>query len=329
MDLSITLFLHFAIMRLTVYSTFNVKHTVFSSTWVNVLSHFKPWKKQTLPGGQGQEHLLPRDTSVGTRCRDEHCCCGRSLVGPDGHLNYPVWGADLWIHFETIFTIWTLSVRQRSFSLQLPSRFTPTATSRSSRNVSARGFISPRYPSFCQSRCFYLCVSFLFSNGRYLILEWSSSFGAGVSDRTEWGGGGKGEGRLNPRRPAPDSGHKPVRVYISPPPLSSGKLARLMLWQRDGGADGVSRWPVDSAVVALARHSVASDRSPGFMSRVKLLQAWGPGPVSSSLGHLVICLSNTVSLHRTAFPISLVFMFHFIQLKCKDFCWGSFCFEVT
>lgn len=143
MDLSITLFLHFAIMRLTVYSTFNVKHTVFSSTWVNVLSHFKPWKKQTLPGGQGQEHLLPRDTSVGTRCRDEHCCCGRSLVGPDGHLNYPVWGADLWIHFETIFTIWTLSVRQRSFSLQLPSRFTPTATSRSSRNVSARGFISP------------------------------------------------------------------------------------------------------------------------------------------------------------------------------------------
>lgn len=218
MDLSITLFLHFAIMRLTVYSTFNVKHTVFSSTWVNVLSHFKPWKKQTLPGGQGQEHLLPRDTSVGTRCRDEHCCCGRSLVGPDGHLNYPVWGADLWIHFETIFTIWTLSVRQRSFSLQLPSRFTPTATSRSSRNVSARGFISPRYPSFCQSRCFYLCVSFLFSNGRYLILEWSSSFGAGVSDRTEWGGGGKGEGRLNPRRPAPDSGHKPVRVYISPPP---------------------------------------------------------------------------------------------------------------
>lgn len=90
MDLSITLFLHFAIMRLTVYSTFNVKHTVFSSTWVNVLSHFKPWKKQTLPGGQGQEHLLPRDTSVGTRCRDEHCCCGRSLVGPDGHLNYPV-----------------------------------------------------------------------------------------------------------------------------------------------------------------------------------------------------------------------------------------------
>lgn len=144
MDLSMcTLFLHFAIMRLTVYSTFNVKHTVFSSTWVNVLSHFKPWKKQTLSGGQGQEHLLPRDTSVGTRCRDDHCCSGRSLVGPDGSLNYPVWGADLWIHFETIFTIWTLSVRQRSFSLQLPSRFTPTATSRSSRNVSARGFIFP------------------------------------------------------------------------------------------------------------------------------------------------------------------------------------------
>lgn len=104
------------------------------------LSH---WKKQTLSGGQGQGHLLPRDTSVGTRWRDEHCCCGWSFEGPDGRLNYPVWGADLWIHFETIFTIWTLSVRQRSFSLQLPSRFTPPATSRSSQNVSARGFIFP------------------------------------------------------------------------------------------------------------------------------------------------------------------------------------------
>lgn len=82
--------------------------------------------------------------------------------------------------------------------------------------LSTRIYFSPCYPS-CQSRCFYLCVFFSFSNGRYLILEWSSLFGAGVSDRTEWGGGGEGEGRLNPRRPAPDSGHKPVRVYISPP----------------------------------------------------------------------------------------------------------------
>lgn len=157
-------------------------------------------------------------TSVGTRWRDEHCCCGWSLVGPDGSLNYPVWGADLWIHFETIFTIWTLSVRQRSFSLQLPSRFTPTATSRSSWNISARGFIfPPAIRHFVRAGVSISAFLFFFSNGRYLILEWSSSFGAGVSDRTEWGGGGEGEGRLNPRRPAPDSGHKPVRVYISPP----------------------------------------------------------------------------------------------------------------
>lgn len=56
------------------------------------------------------------------------------------------------------------------------------------------------------------------------------------------------------------------------PPLSSGKLARLMLRQRDGGADGVSRWPTASAAVALARRSMASDHRPGFMSRVKSFQ---------------------------------------------------------
>lgn len=54
------------------------------------------------------------------------------------------------------------------------------------------------------------------------------------------------------------------------PPLSSGKLARLMLWQRDGGADGVSRWPL--VAVALVRRSEASDRRSGFMSRVKWFQ---------------------------------------------------------
>ncbi len=72
-----------------------------------------------------------------------------------------------------------------------------------------------------------------------------------------------------------------------------------MLRQRDGVADGVSRWPTASAAVALARRSVASDRRPRFMSRVKSFQDWGPGPVSSSLGHLVIRLSSGVHLNET------------------------------
>lgn len=97
------------------------------------------------------------------------------------------------------------------------------------------------------------------------ISFWNEALHLGQALATGRGGG------LNPWRPALVSGLKPVRVYISPPPpLSSGKLARLMLRQRDGGADGVSRWPL--VAVALARRSEASDRRPGFMSRVKWFQ---------------------------------------------------------
>lgn len=91
------------------------------------------------------------------------------------------------------------------------------------------------------------------------------------------GGGGRlryqeaGEGgRINP-------GDLPLALAVSRsgctfPPLSSGKLARLMLRQWDSCTDGVSRWSLASAAVALARRSVASERCPRFMSRVKSFQ---------------------------------------------------------
>lgn len=103
---------------------------------------------------------------------------------------------------------------------------------------------------------------FFSPNGRDFILERSSSFGPGVSDR-------KGGGGFKPLETCPRLWPK-AGQGVHFPPLSSGKLARLMLRQRDGGADGVSRWPL--VAVALARRSEASDRRSGFMSRVKWFQ---------------------------------------------------------
>lgn len=108
-------------------------------------------------------------------------------------------------------------------------------------------------------------------------MERSSSFGPGVSDRAGGGGGlryleaGEGGREVKPLETCPQLWPK-AGQGVHFPPLSSGKLARLMLRQRDDGADGVSRWPTASAAVALARRSVASDRRPGFMSRVKSFQ---------------------------------------------------------
>lgn len=131
-----------------------------------------------------------------------------------------------------------------------------------------------------------------------------SFWSRGVSDRTGMGGGGlryheEGGEVKPPETWLPDSGPKPVRVYISP--LSSGKLARLMLRQRVGGADGVSRWPSGIGGSGIGGSGIgASQRGLRPPARVyescKIVSGLRPrGPVSSSLGHLVIRLSHKVA----------------------------------
>lgn len=93
-------------------------------------------------------------------------------------------------------------------------------------------------------------------------------------------------GRLKPWRPAPALAISQSGCTF--PPMSSGKLARLMLRQRDVGADDVSRWSAALAVVAFARCSVAYDRCHSFTSRVNSCEHRGPDPVSGSSEHLVI-----------------------------------------
>lgn len=104
--------------------------------------------------------------------------------------------------------------------------------------------LPPSVPSAGSTQPARAGVSILFF---FQMAEISSSFG----------GGGRGwgltrrEGDLKPRL-WPTAGRG---VHF--PPVSSGKLARLMPRQRGGGADGVSRWPS-----GIGRHWPAMARPP-------------------------------------------------------------------
>lgn len=85
------------------------------------------------------------------------------------------------------------------------------------------------------------------------------------------------------------------------PPLNSGKLARLMLWQRDGGADDVSRWPSASGGSGTgASWPGLPTTGPRVYDSCKIVSgAEARGPVISILGHLVIHLSRAAYLYET------------------------------
>lgn len=88
-----------------------------------------------------------------------------------------------------------------------------------------------------------------------------------------------------------------------------------MLRQRDGGADGVSRW----SELALARRGVASDRQPGFMSRVKSFQGWGLESSQQQFGTPCYRLRSAETTPPSADQGLMWFLIYTLYLSEKDF----------
>lgn len=153
---------------------------LFCSTWVNVLCYFPPLLQKSVRGQRSGSRAF-----VAWRhfSRVGEGCCSSWVLRSVSIIRYEdlICGSILKLNLWSEHYLWDREASVCNSILVL---------------LCQRPRVPPKkdlffllcYPSFCQSRCLSICSFFFFKWQRDLILEWSSSFGPGVSDRT-WGAG--------------------------------------------------------------------------------------------------------------------------------------------